>query len=73
MALTAKLQVRQTQSLIITPQLMQAIRLLQMSGVELERFVSEELERNPLLESDDSSGSEIPDAGREPDAEAKNG
>jgi RNA polymerase sigma-54 factor len=50
MALAAKLQVRQTQSLVITPQLMQAIRLLQMSGLELERFIAAEVEQNPLLE-----------------------
>lgn len=49
MALTAKLQVRQQQSLTMTPQLMQAIRLLQMSAVELDRFVEEELNSNPLL------------------------
>ena len=54
MALSAKLQVRQTQSLVITPQLMQAIRLLQMSGLELERFVAGELEQNPLLETGES-------------------
>jgi RNA polymerase sigma-54 factor len=57
MALSARLQVRQVQSLVITPQLMQAIRLLQMSGVELERFVASELEQNPLLESDESPSS----------------
>ena len=50
MALSARLQLRQTQSLVITPQLMQAIRLLQMSGVELERYIAGELEQNPLLE-----------------------
>jgi RNA polymerase sigma-54 factor len=50
MALSAKIQLKQTQSLVITPQLMQAIRLLQMSGLELGRFVTEELEQNPLLE-----------------------
>ena len=55
MALTARLQVRQTQSLIITPQLMQAIRLLQMSSLELEHFVAAELEQNPLLEEDSSA------------------
>ena len=54
MALSARLQVRQVQSLVITPQLMQAIRLLQMSGVELDRFVASELEQNPLLESDEN-------------------
>ena len=57
MALSAKLQLRQTQSLVITPQLMQAIRLLQMSGLELERFVAGELEQNPLLESADDAPS----------------
>ena len=55
MALSARLQIRQTQSLVITPQLMQAIRLLQMSGLELERFVASELEQNPLLETEESS------------------
>ena len=53
MALSARLQVRQTQSLVITPQLLQAIRLLQMSGLELERFVAAEIEQNPLLERED--------------------
>lgn len=50
MALSAKLQLRQTQSLVMTPQLLQSIRLLQFTNVELERFVDEEVERNPLLE-----------------------
>ncbi len=50
MALTAKLQLRQSQSLVMTPQLMQSIRLLQMTHHELERFVDEEIERNPLLD-----------------------
>jgi RNA polymerase sigma-54 factor len=63
MALSARLQVRQVQSLVITPQLMQAIRLLQMSGVELERFVAGELEQNPLLESDDTPASSTDEAG----------
>ncbi|MEP9398770.1 RNA polymerase factor sigma-54 [Mesorhizobium sp. KR2-14] len=50
MALGAKLQLRQSQSLTMTPQLMQSIRLLQMTHLELERFVEDEIERNPLLE-----------------------
>lgn len=50
MALVAKLQLRQSQSLVMTPQLMQSIRLLQFTHVELERFIDEEIERNPLLE-----------------------
>ena len=52
MALSAKLYLRQTQSLVITPQLMQAIRLLQMSGQEVERFIDSEIEQNPLLDRD---------------------
>ncbi|MDF1608310.1 RNA polymerase factor sigma-54 [Hoeflea sp. YIM 152468] len=50
MALSAGLQLRQSQSLVMTPQLMQSIRLLQFSHVELTRFIEEEVERNPLLE-----------------------
>jgi len=50
MALTAKLQLRQSQSLVMTPQLMQSIKLLQLTYRELDRFVDEEIERNPLLD-----------------------
>ena len=50
MALSAKLQLRQSQSLVMTPQLMQSIKLLQLTHVELERFIEEEVEKNPLLE-----------------------
>ncbi len=70
MALSAKLQVRQTQSLVITPQLMQAIRLLQMSGVELDRFVAGELEQNPLLDADEPPGSAPTDSAEEASAPA---
>jgi RNA polymerase sigma-54 factor len=52
MNLTPRLEVRQTQSLTLTPQLMQSIRLLQLSHVELDLFVEAELLRNPLLERD---------------------
>jgi RNA polymerase sigma-54 factor len=50
MALSASLQLRQSQSLVMTPQLMQSIRLLQLNHLELERFIDSEIERNPLLE-----------------------
>ena len=50
MALAPKLQQRQTQSLVMTPQLQQAIKLLQLSNIELAAFVEEQLESNPLLE-----------------------
>jgi RNA polymerase sigma-54 factor len=55
MALTAKLELRQGQQLVMTPQLQQAIRLLQLSNLELGQFVETELERNPLLEMDETS------------------
>ena len=50
MALSARLVLRQGQSLVLTPQLLQAIKLLQFSSAELSAFVEAELERNPLLE-----------------------
>ncbi len=56
MALSQKLEIRQSQGLVMTPQLMQAIKLLQLSSIDLLAYVEAELERNPLLE-------------REPDAE----
>jgi len=54
MAITAKLELRQSQQLVMTPQLQQAIRLLQLSNMELSAFVETELERNPLLEREES-------------------
>ena len=53
MSLTARLDLRQSQQLVMTPQLQQAIKLLQLSSVELTAFVEEELERNPMLERDE--------------------
>ncbi|MGE3917850.1 MAG: RNA polymerase factor sigma-54, partial [Hyphomicrobiaceae bacterium] len=53
MALSTKLELRQSQQLVMTPQLQQAIRLLQLSNMELTAFVETELERNPLLERED--------------------
>jgi len=54
MALSPRLDIRQTQSLVITPQLQQAIKLLQLSALELAEYVEQELESNPLLEADDT-------------------
>jgi RNA polymerase sigma-54 factor len=51
MALGPRLDLRQSQSLVMTPQLQQAIRLLALSNLEIESFIAEELEKNPLLES----------------------
>ncbi|MCY1707055.1 RNA polymerase factor sigma-54 [Pannonibacter sp. SL95] len=53
MALSTKLEMRQSQSLVMTPQLMQAIKLLQFSNLDLAAYVEAELERNPLLERGD--------------------
>ena len=50
MALTHKLEIRQSHALVMTPQLMQAIKLLQLSNLDLVAYVENELERNPLLE-----------------------
>ena len=50
MALSHRLELRQSQSLVMTPQLMQAIKLLQLSNLDLVAYVDAELERNPLLE-----------------------
>jgi len=55
MALSAKLELRQGQQLVMTPQLQQAIRLLQLSNLELTEFVDAELERNPLLEREETT------------------
>ena len=54
MALTPRLDLRQQQSLVMTPQLQQAIKLLQMSNLELVEFVETELEQNPLLEREEA-------------------
>ena len=55
MALMQRMDLRQGQSLVMTPQLQQAIKLLQMSNLELQAYVEGELERNPLLERDERS------------------
>lgn len=50
MSLAPRIQARQSQQLAMTPQLQQAIKLLQLSNIELAAFVDEQLEKNPLLE-----------------------
>src|SRR5947209_4682103 len=59
MALTQKLELRQSQSLVMTPQLMQAIKLLQLSNLDLATYVEGELERNPLLERASEGDAEV--------------
>jgi len=72
MALSQRLEFRQTQALVMTPQLMQAIKLLQLSSLDLAAYVEGELERNPLLEraNDDD---EAPAAAAESDGSASEG
>ena len=63
MAITPRLELRQSQSLVMTPQLQQAIKLLQLSNVELSEYIEKELEQNPLLEREDDTvnGIEVAD------------
>ncbi len=68
MAISTKLMMRQGQALVMTPQLLQAIKLLQFSNLELSAFLQEELERNPLLEAYDAGAG--PDEAGDPGAAA---
>ncbi len=69
MAMGPRLELRQSQSLVMTPQLQQAIRLLALSNLEIESFVAEEVEKNPLLEA----GEERETVVSEPDGEGFDG
>jgi RNA polymerase sigma-54 factor len=60
MALTTRLEFRQSQALVMTPQLMQAIKLLQLSNLDLAAYVEEELEKNPLLERASEDEAQVP-------------
>jgi len=71
MALGPRLDLRQSQSLVMTPQLQQAIRLLALSNIEIETWLAGELERNPLLEMARGDTSEGAEAGSEAPADAQ--
>jgi RNA polymerase sigma-54 factor len=74
MALTQRLQIRQSQALVMTPQLMQAIKLLQLSNLDLVAYVEAELERNPLLDrgaEEDRAPNEGVDEADRPPAEGE--
>ncbi len=60
MGLGPSLSIRQSQQLVLTPQLTQAIKLLQLSNLELDAFLAEELSKNPLLEAQSQEGDEQP-------------
>jgi RNA polymerase sigma-54 factor len=70
MALSQRLEIRQSHALVMTPQLMQAIKLLQLSNLDLASYVEGELERNPLLERAGDAEAERP---AEPAASATDG
>ena len=55
MALAPRLDLRQSQSLVMTPQLQQAIRLLALSNLEIEAYIAEEMEKNPLLDAGEAT------------------
>ncbi|PZM12178.1 RNA polymerase factor sigma-54 [Rhizobium tubonense] len=73
MALSANLFLRQSQSLVMTPQLMQSIQLLQMTHFELNQFIAQEVEKNPLLEFTSNDGELGSGNGREQDSEPYGG
>ncbi len=68
MSLSPKLIMRQSQSLVMTPQLMQAIKLLQLSSMDLATYVAQEIESNPLLErAEGEPGGDVDDGERHGD------
>ena len=73
MAVTQRLELRQSQTLVMTPQLRQAIQLLQFSSLELNAFVDQQLEENPLLERDESPAPEAGSADSEGQASDASG
>ncbi|MXO70877.1 RNA polymerase factor sigma-54 [Alteraurantiacibacter buctensis] len=66
MALGPRLDLRQSQSLVMTPQLQQAIKLLALSNLEIETFIGEALESNPLLDAGEMQVVEAPPEAPEP-------
>ena len=53
MAITPRLEIKQSQSLLMTQQLRQAINLLQLNNIELSEIIEQELQHNPLLEKEE--------------------
>ncbi|MEM7739193.1 MAG: RNA polymerase factor sigma-54 [Pseudomonadota bacterium] len=60
MSMTGRLEARQSQQLTMTPQLQQAIKLLQLSNLELAAYVEEKLLENPFLERGENADGEAP-------------
>lgn len=65
--LTQSLDLRQSQTLVMTPQLQQAIKLLQLNNVELSEFLEQEMEQNPLLEKGEKADEYSASAGDDQD------
>ena len=63
MSLGPRLDLRQSQSLVMTVQLQQAIKLLALTNVELESFIGAELDKNPLLDSGDEGSVAVAETG----------
>lgn len=61
MSLKPLFRLQQSQSLAMTPQMLQSIKLLQFNTVELDQFISSEIERNPLLKRDEPAPAEKPE------------
>jgi len=64
-----RLELRQSQALVMTPQLQQAIKMLQLSNLELSAFVEAEIEQNPLLEPGERDAEDGAAPGTEPQAD----
>jgi RNA polymerase sigma-54 factor len=60
MAIEIKQQLRLSQQLVMTPQLQQAIKLLQLSRLELADVVTQELQENPVLEVSEDADEDLP-------------
>ncbi|MED5369199.1 MAG: hypothetical protein VX978_06865, partial [Pseudomonadota bacterium] len=56
MSIKLKLQSKQIQSLVLTPQMRQAIHILQLNNLELNEFLAEQVNENPFLEIQDAQG-----------------
>src|SRR5438034_6759711 len=65
MALEQKLNLRLSQRLVMTPSLQQAIKLLQMSRLELQEVLTQEMVENPILEEQEETEAERTEAARE--------
>ena len=64
--MSQRLDLKQSQNLVMTPQLQQAIKLLQLNNVEISEMVEEELEKNPLLEKQEADPSDVKETEAEP-------